>query len=268
MDAFDLHTPPSSDSRDRRYEKIPEMEIDDARFDQPPPDPSRARRRYVISSTQRSGSFVLCRQLINAGLGVPQEYFNRLHIKALSTRWNIRDAGTARYVDDLHEKRTTPNGVWGLKLQWPQFKQVRVDLERTLWGDARTILLYREDLDAQAVSLHISFVTGIWGFDMTRTTEPSRTNALGDFDHVLHCRRLIEFEYDAWQQFLAKRGVEPLVIRYESFVRDQPGYVKRIADWLGVDAGEYWLPPAEPREAGLSAEIEAARASLLERLRR
>lgn len=268
MDAFETPMTPPGDSRARRYEKMPELEIDDARFDQPPLHATRARRRYVICSTQRSGSFLLCRQLINAGLGVPQEYFNKLHIEVLSKRWSIPPRGTPRYLNTLDEKRTTPNGVWGLKLQWPQFTRFRADLESALWGDARTIFLYRADLDAQAVSLHISFVTGIWGFDMTRTTEPSRTDTLGDIGHVLHCRGLIEAENDSWQRFFAERAILPLVIGYEDFVRDQPGYAKRIADWLSVDAGEVWVPPAEPREGGLSDEIESARKSLLERLRR
>ncbi len=268
MDAFETHMPPTGDTRARRYEKIPEMEIDDARFDQPPFDPSRSRRRYVICSTQRSGSFLLCRQLINAGLGVPQEYFNKLHIERLSKRWSIPPKGTPRYFNTLDEKRTSPNGVWGLKLQWPQFTRVRADLEGALWGDARTIFLYRDDLDAQAVSLHISFITGIWGFDMTRTTEPSRTDTLGDLGHVLRCRGVIESENDSWQRFFSAHSIEPLVIRYEDFVRDQPGFVRRIADWLGVTPNAYWLPPAEPREGGLSPDIESVRASLLERLRR
>ena len=32
--------------------------------------------KILICSTPRSGSYMLCRYMINAGLGVPHEYFN------------------------------------------------------------------------------------------------------------------------------------------------------------------------------------------------
>src|SRR5438128_1228021 len=100
------------------YDKMSEMEISSERFDQEFVAPVDRRRKYLICSTQRSGSFLLCRQLINAGIGVPQEYFNPLHRNLLCGRWNLDPRDTPGYIRSLYAKRTTRNGIWGVKLQW------------------------------------------------------------------------------------------------------------------------------------------------------
>src|SRR5215469_8371379 len=45
--------------------------------------------KIFICSTPRSGSYMLCRYMINAGLGVPHEYFNPVIIRQLAPRLGL-----------------------------------------------------------------------------------------------------------------------------------------------------------------------------------
>src|SRR5438067_4435859 len=46
-------------------------------------------RKVFICSTPRSGSYMLCRYLINAGLGVPHEYFNPIIMRQIAPRLGL-----------------------------------------------------------------------------------------------------------------------------------------------------------------------------------
>src|SRR6187401_2384980 len=75
------------------------------------PVPMRASRAYVIISTPRSGSTLLCRGLASTNLaGIPEEYFN-----PDLEDWARRRDGVdpAAYVEWLLSERVSPNGVFG-----------------------------------------------------------------------------------------------------------------------------------------------------------
>lgn len=244
------------------YYKVPEQALNTARFDLAPFEPAGSARKYVICSTQRSGSWLLCRQLINAGIGVPHEYFNRLHIDALCQLWGIDRADARAYIRSILHRRTTPNGVWGTKLQWDQHVNTRPHLDADILAGAQYIFLYRADRCAQAVSLHISMVTGLWGFDGTETTKYQGLR-LGDMEHVAWCLRKIDHENDEWRGFMAERGIVPLVIRYEDLTANQGAFVREIGQLLGLQPTEFRVPPPEGRENALSPELEEVRRSLV-----
>lgn len=243
------------------YDKMTELEVSSARFDQTP-GPAEGVRKFVICSTQRSGSFLLCRQLINAGIGIPQEYFNPIHLDLLRRRWKLDPQGGRGYIDELYARRTTPNGVWGIKLQWPQYVAYRPVTDDIFCDVSHYLFLYRTDLAAQAVSLHASFVTGIWGFDGAQTTPVHPDTQAGDIRQVGRCALRIVQENEEWRNFFALRQITPLAISHEDFVADQQGYVRRIAQFLGLDDTAYRFPAPEEREDRFPPEIEALKRDL------
>lgn len=247
--------------------KVAESTLGDPAFDQPPLDPGRERRSYVICTTPRSGSWMLCRQLYAAGLGVPHEYFNDRHLVPLCQRWAVDPRDTRAYLMALRAHRTTPNGAWGTKLMWTQFAMRRSALKIALFEGALPILLVRDDRTAQAVSLLTAWLTGIWELDAEPTTAP-RTKLDWLPSHVDGTEGALARENAKWDEFFAPRRVKPLVVHYEAFVADQPGTVARIAHALGFADGEYMVPAPEPRPSVLPDEIEAKRRDLLERVRR
>jgi len=245
------------------YEKMPEQALDDTRFDQPAPARRDASRAYAICTTPRSGSWLLCRQLVNAGLGVPSEYFNVTHSMPLCARWGLDPRDTRAYAVELRRRRTTANGVWGTKLLWTQYAERRSALKIVVMRECRHILLYRDDIASQAVSLHLSYLTGMWDFDGTIFTVPRTDLSFGDEAHLRECEQTIHAQNRAWHELFAAMHIAPLTVRYEDLVADQSGTVARIAEWLGLDAGEFHVPTPEPRETSFPPEIEARRRELV-----
>jgi LPS sulfotransferase NodH len=244
-----------------------EEEIGSARFDCAPLSPLIRRRTFIICSTQRSGSWLLCRQLINAGIGVPHEYFHSDHIDRLCRRWNLDASDRHTYLRVVSSKRTTPNGVWGAKLQWVHYLCNQALIDERLLDPSLYIFLHRTDIAAQAVSLHISLVTGIWGFDGVKLTEPAPGIRLGDLGHLALCAQAINKENDLWREFFARRRVSPLAVRYEEFAADQPGAIRRITERLGLNAACHRVPPPEPQENRFPLEIETAKQAILRSFR-
>ena len=249
------------------YEKVSEFELDDARYDQPPLAAERPRRSYVICTIPRSGSWLLCRQLYNAGIGVPSEYFKPEHIAALSVRWGADPRDVRAYLHVLQAHRTTPNGAWGTKLMWNELKRHRATVKIELMSRALPIFLVRGDTTSQAASMLVSWITGIWGFGTTPTTSP-RADLDWDPRKLPPIEDAIRREYGMWREFFASRRVTPFVVNYEAFVADQPGTVARFAQALGFADGEFRLPPPEPRENAFPADIEARRREIIEHARR
>jgi LPS sulfotransferase NodH len=249
------------------YEKMPEQALDEARFDQPR-HARRPDRSYVICTTPRSGSWLLCRQLVNAGIGVPSEYFGIDRINALYARLGVDPRDTRAYLKALRERRTTANGVFGSKLLWPQFADRRSALKGELLRDAKIVYLNRRDLAPQIVSLHLSIVTGRWGFDDATSANRRSDIAIGDAAHLAECERLLAGQHRAWRELFAGQRLAVETMYYEDIVADQAGALKRVAALLGLAPDEYRVPPPEARETSFTPEVEAERRRLVDMLRR
>jgi trehalose 2-sulfotransferase len=136
----------------------------------PPRDPDLPATVYVVCSTPRSGSGLLCRGLAATGLaGTPAEYFNSNQRAPLSARWRAGEDLCA-YVRALRAHRTSPAGVLGVKIHSDQLEHLSCELGEPdpgellprLFPDALYVHLEREDVDRQAVSLWSALQTGIW----------------------------------------------------------------------------------------------------------
>ena len=248
---------------DPPYEKMSEAALDDARFDQPRTTAQRRDRTYVICTTPRSGSWLLCRQLVNAGIGVPSEYFGIDHVNALFARLGVDPRDTRAYLKALRERRTTPNGVFGTKLLWPQLADRRTGLKVELLRDTKLVYLNRRDIAPQVVSLHLSIVTGRW--DFTEATSPNRRSdiAIGDLKHLAVCEELLARQHRSWRELFEGQRMRVETMYYEDIVADQAGAVKRIAALVGLAPSEYRLPPPEARETGFAPEIEERRREMV-----
>jgi LPS sulfotransferase NodH len=74
-----------------------------------------ATRAYLICTTPRSGSTLLCRYLTATGCaGVPDEYLFEKTLPRFYGKHGVSDFPS--YFRALLENETTPNGVFGLKL--------------------------------------------------------------------------------------------------------------------------------------------------------
>lgn len=236
-------------------------ELDGSAWDRPGGAP---RRRVMICSTPRAGSYLLCRQMIHAGLGVPTEYLRPRTMAALSARF--RSGDEAGYLDALESHRTSANGVFAAKLQWVQFLLHPVARERWIERADLNVFLYRGDLVAQAVSWQVALATGLWSFDATRGQSAAEVT-LDAEGKTLELVAELELQNRGWRELLAEVGRPLLAIRYEDYVGAQGAALRAIAEGLGLADDDWAMPPPEAGERRLPAEVEAARARLLARAR-
>ncbi|MEO8484760.1 MAG: Stf0 family sulfotransferase [Betaproteobacteria bacterium] len=247
------------------YQRMHHDEIDREAWDRPPRETPPARR-VVICSTPRSGSYLLCRQMIHAGLGVPTEYFRARTLARLSARWGVRRGDDSAYLDALEARRTSANGVFAAKFQWFQLVHHRIARDRLIDRADLLIHLTRRDVVAQAVSWQVSLATGFWSFDATPGRRaPDMT--LDDSDETQRLASLLVDQDRGWETLLAKTRGPVLRVTYEAYKGDQEALLRQIAGELGLPAEAWTLPPPEPGTSRLPDDIEVARERLLVRAR-
>lgn len=247
------------------YARMHHDRLDDPEWDRPPVG-AEPRRRVIVCSTPRSGSYLLCRQMINAGIGLPTEYLRSRTIETLSRRYGVAAGDDARYLAELESRRTTGNGVFAAKVQWQQFSAHPAVREPWFARADLLIQLRRADTIAQAVSWQVSLATGYWSFD--RAPGPRAEDAtLADVDQVLDLVRTIGAQNAAWRRVLGGLKRRAIDVLYEDYVRDQSGFLRLVARELGLAADQWREPPPEPRDNRLPDEVEDARAWLLTQAR-
>ncbi|MEA2217813.1 MAG: trehalose 2-sulfotransferase [Solirubrobacteraceae bacterium] len=242
----------------------------------PPRDRGLPATSYVVCSTPRSGSGLLCRGLASSGLaGVPAEYFNANQRVPLAARWATGPSLRA-YVAALRARRSSPDGVFGTKLHADQLEQLAAEaagpapapsgpapsaafLERLL-GDVRYVRIVRLDVDRQAISLWTALRTGVWSVREGAARVP-RDEPPYSFEEIEGCRRTIVDGEVLWDRFMRCNAIVPLEVAYEELVASYAATVCAVlAAILGdaVDSGAV-APPDGVRQAGARAEELCAR---------
>jgi LPS sulfotransferase NodH len=265
-----------------------ELQISSELLDQP--EFLGSPKKVVICSTPRSGSYLLCRHMINAGLGIPHEYFNPIVIRQIAPRlgfaaeiaemkWHSRGrrdslllrkservaerAFLTRYVSALMAMRTQ-GGVFASKIHYRDFVRVLDNsVGHRLFDDAVFVYLYREDLLRQAVSERFAQLTGRWGIDDTVTTPPAANPDFFDVAGIDWALVDLANQERGWRVFMARNGVSPLSISYERLCEDPFAFVVAIARRLGVDPatlrqGYSEVALTEKADPGLPSKSEVA----------
>lgn len=225
------------------------------------------RSSFVLCSTPRSGSTMLADLLESTALvGRPREWlgvgFTTEVLPAIGRRgfadYVVRSAGSARAT-----------GVFGLKLHWYQ-SELLFHLLRLLRGtrglsdrqlleaslpDPRFLWLQRDDDVAQAVSWWKATATGVWLHGGASAGEPEF-----DFEAIDARVRQVRRQNDAWRQWFAEMGIEPLTITYEELVRDPAAVTRSVLAYLELEApAGLVIEPRTVRQGGARNEEWARR---------
>jgi trehalose 2-sulfotransferase len=188
--------------------------------------------RYLIATTQRSGSNLLALALWRTGgFGAPLEYIRAPTVSVLRKRFQT--SGHVDYWRALETKRTSTNGVFGFKAFASHVKECArsmPELFDVCLGIDRFVYLTREDKEAQAISLARASQTDVWVLT-------AGGNAKGAYDRALiaGCRRFIERQEAAWMRHFERVKSTPVIITYESLANDSTLTARRVAEALGVD---------------------------------
>jgi LPS sulfotransferase NodH len=181
-------------------------------------------RSYLICSTPRTGSSLLCGLLDSTGVaGHPESWF--------------RQQGEGEWAT-AHLTPLDPDQAGSA-----------AGLLSVAFGPTRFVYPWRGDVVAQAVSLLRAEQTGVWTETAQERQEPEAAPRF-DFGEVRDLVRQIEEHNSAWENWFAAGGIRPYLVRYEQ--REITVRHKRLADELNAQ----WVE--EYRRQGRGAGCRAA----------
>ena len=209
-----------------------------------------ATKRYVILSSQRTGSNFLCRKLCNVKdrFGVPSEYLHENTIKMMVARLvpgadateNKAKVGLKKYLKAVERARTSDDGYFGLKVQPHQLMgtigRQPGAIINFLESFDRVILLTRKDKLGQAISYAKAMVTQKF---FNEGDEPELTDEQIQRMLPIVASSLSRFYSD--EQFVLNVGKEikkPLLrIIYEDIEKDGEEQFRSLVDFLSDEKG-------------------------------
>jgi LPS sulfotransferase NodH len=246
-----------SDARNAYYEKMMSAEKDIKG------STAKTSLRYCIASTPRSGSTLLSRSLEATQLaGVPMEYYNNSFMGG----WQRLNPGLAlqlnSYLSELESRRTTTNGVFGVKAHWSQLQsianQTRLPLTNILHSTVgkctKFIQINRRDKLAQAISLHIANQIKVYHSDQLSLRSAENVATFDASAISVNVARLF-IEEASWSKYIKERGVDTIEVIYEDLVADHAGTCRRVFDFLGLRDVDIPSPPTVKLATSETAEF-------------
>lgn len=242
---------------------------------------------YMICTSPRSGSTLLCRLLAATGIaGKPDSHFHVPSLDAWSHSYRLSaDPDLPEYerlaaiVRAALERGRGGTGVFGLRMQHNSlafFLEKLAILHPGLPGDAarieaafgRTLFIHlsRKDKVAQAVSCVKARQTGLWHM-APDGTELERTSA---HRNPVYDAAALRAQYQAmlaadlgWAEWFAAEGIEPMRISYDPLSADPHATLRLLLDRLGLDGNA-----AAGIRPGIARLSDATNRSWISRLRR
>ena len=189
-------------------------------------------KSYVIASSFRSGSTLLCVKLWETGvLGAPWEYLN-FHNEMPLMMGRLQPSSPDDYITKLLACRTSSNGVFGVKAHFHDFAAA-LDRYKTLpdrLSPISYIYIDRHDKLAQAVSMARAHQTEAW----TSLVAPNDSALRYNKREIARCFAEANRQTRSWRRWFRHHGIKPTVIDFEDLVADPAKVVRRVIDLLGV----------------------------------
>ncbi|MGE5208611.1 MAG: Stf0 family sulfotransferase, partial [Alphaproteobacteria bacterium] len=201
---------------------------------------------YIIASTQRSGTHLLCSILRSTGIaGSPEEFFLSKPGETWEKRWRVpsRDA----YLESVLEQNTGTNGVFGAVVMWSYFQRMLQMLQEVpgynrfsgagllaeVFSRPKYIWMRRRNRVEQAVSWAIACQTGVWARRVGITSQSGVTPQF-DFKVIDEWCKRIETHEAEWSNYFRENQIEPLVLFYENVVQCHRATAERVLPFLGL----------------------------------
>ncbi|MEO9515379.1 MAG: Stf0 family sulfotransferase [Paracoccaceae bacterium] len=214
-------------------------------------------KTYVICTSPRSGSTMLCKMLSETGVaGHPDSYFHAPSIaKWLSSfdlnadNFDNEQSALKAILEAAQNRGTGTTGVFGLRLQGqslPSFlKQLKKlhpeqsnDRQRihTAFGETLFIHLTRANKLDQAISLVKAHQSGLWhlasdGTEIERTAQPRPL--VYDGVAIAHELKRMNTLEEAWIKWFAEQKLDPLQVTYADLSEHPRATLAHILTALG-----------------------------------
>jgi LPS sulfotransferase NodH len=163
--------------------------------------------------------------------------------------------GPDDYFTKLTARRTSRNGVFGLKTHFHHFEAALRTFPGLLAAmpDVRYIYINRKDKLAQAVSMAKAYQTQAW----VSFSEPARKPLFYSKDFIAACLGEVRIQTEAWERWFAGRKIDPLIIHYEDVVADRDVEIAKVLRLLGTEGDEpeeISLPEVRRQSDSVNAE--------------
>lgn len=240
-------------------------------------------KSYLICAAPRTGSTLLAQALTHTGrAGSPEEFFKG-H-ERLDQLWKetFGISSDAEYFDKVLAARTGANGVFGLKLLWPQGPALMAKLRacaplrdaprnaslhellvRRLRAEPSYIWLRRKNKLAQAISYLRAEQTGIW-----RSNEPPQDGRQADpdfdFDLIVRYLRSVNGFDLEWACFFLAHRVRVLRLTYEDLLASYEATVLKVLDFLQLSGDGITVAPPQLQRQSDERSLEWERRFLQE----
>jgi trehalose 2-sulfotransferase len=195
---------------------------------------------FVVCSLPRSGSSLLCDVLASTELaGAPSEYFDANQMDEFRRTWGVTTF--EQYVEALIAKKTSPNGVFGVKAHYHQLLDSFPggDLSE-LFPNVHHVYITRADHVRQAVSFARATQTERW----SSLQDAATTQAVYSAAEIASLIEWIEREEVAWERYLAESRAPVLRVVYEDLVADIDGTVVEVMRFLEIELPPGFVVPA------------------------
>lgn len=215
-------------------------------------------RAYIICTSPRSGSTLLCHLLRATGVaGYPQSHFHRPDLQDWLNSYGLDRGGYDTHLDALRaalsagiargkgqgdlfalrlQRHSFPYFMNQLGLLFPDLPNDRARIE-TAFGRCQFIHLTRENKLDQAISYVKADQTGLWhkgpdGREIERLAPPAdpvydASAITTQYDEFIQMDR-------AWRLWFDAQNIQPLRITYDALSADPFGVRAQVLDVLGV----------------------------------
>lgn len=198
----------------------------------------KSSKNYVICFTERSGSTMLCSLLTQTNLlGMPDEYVNPRGPMPLALK-TCPATTLEEYFDLLRRTQATPNGIFGMKSCFFDFKPlIQMGVVGKLLNPVQFIYLTRRDIILQAISGYLARKSGIWHISRQAggAENPDYRKIEYDEEEILNLIDIQIKERLEWERFFTLYSIEPLRVVYEDIVESPTTCLKHILNFLGED---------------------------------
>ena len=198
---------------------------------------------YLILSQPRTGSTMITSALLSSGLaGVPVEYFHTDYLKHLSQPLSLN--AVQKYYQEVVSRRTSRNGVFGMKLHHIQFQHLFMDEDtvtpsgvKFLKSFDKIIVTSRRDKVAQAISNLIALRTDQWNSEKEEHAGKQNYEfSKHDTPQLLNfIRGAVEGE-SFWNAVCSQLNLTPLRVIYEELSQSPQFELSKILGHLGLPA--------------------------------
>lgn len=205
---------------------------------------------YTIWFSQRTGSTLLNKALASTGIaGDPCEW---LHFQNNDPATFKRED-----LDRIWERGTTPNGVFGLKINFEQrwidaframFELKQEASRAEVWSNAfpnctKHIYMTRRNKVRLAVSWWRAIVSGEWHRNYGEKPQEHDIADKYNFDAINHLIIDSAMCEAAIEDFFSESGIVPLTIVYEDFIQNYEGTIMKVLEYLELPTDNINVAP-------------------------